>query len=358
MANTTPIHAGHGNWESPQFDHHNYKTTFDWVAAGLKLKYLPTRKTTREALRAVRRTLLGRLGAEHAAWLFLDSDLDDAKAVWSGSRNVGAGGFGKTVLYTGHDQKRGDQIDSLVVKNIDQYSLEFNVWKYPGLHKEAAILSDVNKQDPSCRTNFLRRFTFNEVNRRQRLYLEFCPHGDINRIRSRYMLYDQWLPELWVWCIFEQLCEGLLVLQQPAHHTTVMAGHGETWAEDPPERETMYVIHCDLKPNNILACDGNGKYLAEVDIAIYPEAQLGDFGVAHYDFADNSDNPSSIRGGTTFYRPPVCVVPCHLRGNSATNQKHRKISNGALQAPEPGILHPTRLTCPWARNSTCGASAE
>ena len=306
------VHAGHGDWISPKFWREGYQHRMAGWIDRLRTKKLPARKIAREALRAYRKITLGVENEEATDFLYAQIEHDDERIVWSGSRVLGRGTFGVATLYTGHDSRTAEQVDSLVLKEGDLQSEVQGFVPVPGqepvggLAKDAAILADLNKQDPHNRTNFLRRFAFDQMNERQRSYMEHCAM-DLNRLKARYCLFDKYLPELYIWHVFEQLCEGLIVLQRPPHPTTVMMEHArlDELHQGAVDRNTMYCINCDLKLHNVFSCFETTTYsFGEGQSATYPDVQIGDFGTAEYVFPDNSENPYNLINGTGFQFPP------------------------------------------------------
>ena len=192
-SDTTPgVRGGHGDWVCPNFNEEDIERGVgDWNTK-IRTTGLQAMKVARESLRALRKTALGAARDEELNFFFADIEHDDANTVWSGSRVLGAGSFGKATLYTGHDINTAQQLDCLVVKE-GEHRDESDVFERPGLAREAAILADYNKQDSMNRTNFLRRFAYSPVCQKQRLYLEFCEHGDLYRMKTRYVLFMKFL---------------------------------------------------------------------------------------------------------------------------------------------------------------------
>ena len=197
MANIPPIRAGHGNWVSPNFWRKYHQHGIGWINR-LRKKRLPAKKIAREVLRAYRKTMLGVNANAATNSLFAQIENDDENAVWSGSRALGRGTFGVATLYTGHDPSTGEQVDSLVLKEgalqavVDRFVRAPGEDRVEGLAKDAAILADLNKQDPTNRTNFLRRFAYNKLAETQRYYLEHCAM-DLERMKFRYGMCDKYL---------------------------------------------------------------------------------------------------------------------------------------------------------------------
>ena len=55
------------------------------------------------------------------------------------------------------------------------------------------INRDLNKHDPAGRINFLRRYRFNKPSALQRLFMLYSPPGDLDRLRTRYAIWDEYL---------------------------------------------------------------------------------------------------------------------------------------------------------------------
>jgi hypothetical protein len=134
-----------------------------------------------------------------------------------------------------------------------------------------------------------------------RLYLHFCPFGDLGRMlwdyeemHQKYPIYK--VPEPFMWYVFDTLVDAGLVLEQ-----------GGTENLPPPEEKSwLEIVHRDLKPDNVfLEVPGRGY-------PRYPMSKLADFGLAFETRRDAPGNPEMWNrgGGTEGY---CSKSPSHIR---------------------------------------------
>lgn len=245
--------------------------------------------------------------------LFHSDPKDNAEdAQWLPVRMLGEGGFGRVGLWEKRDATDG-KIDELVCKETD-LRLEANPYYpeevdeevgRPRLLREAVIQRDINKQYPGV-TPHLRRYKFLAERRglvegRYRFYMEFCPHGTLERLRRLYRCWDTYLPEVFVWHVFLRLATAGEALRAAPPDDTVLF----------PEKITMdktrnaFCIHLDMKPVNVLLGSPDPKATNQ-----FPDPLLNDFGISEYTWYGNyENNPFDLwQQGTHSYKPPVRSV--------------------------------------------------
>lgn len=141
---------------------------------------------------------------------------------------------------------------------------------------EAAVLQDIL---PDRHPNIINLLAFEPYDLDgARYYFEYCPGGDLHRLVNRYRAHGAFLPEPFIWHVYEQLLSALAFLHR---------------GFDPrcPDRDRKGICHRDLKPTNVfLRPDAAGS--------VYPDVVLADFGHATLDFATYEP------AGTTFWQPP------------------------------------------------------
>lgn len=129
-----------------------------------------------------------------------------------------------------------------------------------------------------------------------RYYLEYSPYGDLETLKQRYKAFNKYLPELFLWHLFNSLAKAALVLEQDTLF----------W-------KPCFVVHHDIKPSNILlgyeatkSRDHNVTGGLDGEAVGYPCIKLGDFGIADLIEGDNPQTMRAIgRVGTMGYLAPV-----------------------------------------------------
>ncbi|GAB1741094.1 hypothetical protein NU219Hw_g6342t1 [Hortaea werneckii] len=154
-----------------------------------------------------------------------------------------------------------------------------------------------------------------------RLYLEFAPHGDLYQFMSWYndempvrrevsgeseddlaeLEYRdslnafhgsreanelKWLPEPFIWACFESLTKAGLLMEQGS-------------LDENPLTKWDLIVHFDLKPSNVFLGMPSAK-----SFACYPQAKLGDFGLAQLFSPDDEDYEVYCGRGTAYCRAP------------------------------------------------------
>lgn len=208
-----------------------------------------------------------------------------------------------------------------------------------------------------------RRFLHDQVHR---IYMEFCPHGDLKRLYRRYRkfrfvcrlvrngfevlnLSRLYMPEPFLWDVFRHLVE-----------TAVAMRYGPTdggWAGHE-------IVHRDIKPGNsptpdffptIVNANCDPVFLDKEDmkdgIPFYPLSKLGDWGLARETHADDPDNPTRLRqAGTPGYKAPVSAIFASAR--TANVERYQEQKEPPLLVPEshpaPILVH----TNVWAIGAT------
>lgn len=129
-----------------------------------------------------------------------------------------------------------------------------------------------------------------------RYYLEYAPYGTLANLLARYKASNRYLPELFLWHVFNSLAKALLVLEQGTANR-----HVET-----------SLIHFDIKPENIFlgyeaakSSDPDVTGGLDGEIFNYPSIKLADFGLARVFVEDTEPSMEEIgaRGTPTYFAP-------------------------------------------------------
>ena len=139
---------------------------------------------------------------------------DDIDHEWRPIRILGSGAFGVVSLW--RKEKGSDIIDEVAIKEAARPQGDEIEEAGPaiilGLPKEAVINADLNSQSDSENIGFLRNFRFYDERSKKdidkgtyRFYFNFCPYDDLDTLARRYRMWDQWLPELFIWHVLIQL---------------------------------------------------------------------------------------------------------------------------------------------------------
>ncbi|KAE9367894.1 kinase-like protein [Stipitochalara longipes BDJ] len=170
---------------------------------------------------------------------------------WKGKKVLGEGGQG----IVGHWTYEGEDRDQKTVKDLAvKQALRFGPaysWG-DGLESEARWLSMLARAKTPHIVKMYKHL-FEEEGQRtfsqdwglvQRIYLEFCPGGDLSGWLSKYIYNPRNISEEDLWSIFQCLARGVFAI----HHGS----------EDPSSERYMpnnELVHFDLKPQNILIGD-------------------------------------------------------------------------------------------------------
>ena len=242
---------------------------------------------------------------------------ENEDASWTAIRILGAGNFGKVALY--RRILDGEIVDEIAIKevrrptNLEGDSLDEVrnqkgglIARYEGLPREAVFNSILLQQESSEHIGFLRKFhcyaDATDTHGMYRFFFNYCPFDSLSTLARKYRIWDAWLPELFLWHVLIQLLKGIQVLEKRPPKDSIIHIK-RSWKD-------AFLIHLDLKPDNILLDYGTGEDGPSLD-AHYPHVRIADFGISEYTSEHDDDNPDCLDGGTIGYRPPVSPKYCN-----------------------------------------------
>lgn len=190
---------------------------------------------------------------------------------WKYRGTLGTGSWGHAALWQKVDEKGEWMVDQLVIKEAympgDKFDQE-SYWVgslYRRIVKEEKISRDLSALGNGSESIVKSRgYAIYETLRMVRIYMEYCPHGDLEETIERYLARGNKVPERQVWCIFEALIDALCLLKCGGlPGGTKRAG----WKG---------ILHRDLKPANVFLSSPSDQGSWEG----IPRAKMGDFGLA------------------------------------------------------------------------------
>ncbi|KAI5367232.1 Putative serine/threonine-protein kinase, active [Septoria linicola] len=131
-----------------------------------------------------------------------------------------------------------------------------------------------------------RRVQVDEDSRKFRMWMEYCPNGDLYQLLERHWKAGVRVPVEFILYVFKAMVDACLVMKQGS-----MAPFKDSWEQ---------IVHRDLKPDNVFLG------LPRSTFANYPEPKLADFGLAIVTSPSDATNPElyNLGAGTKGYLPP------------------------------------------------------
>ena len=206
-------------------------------------------------------------------WAF--SRLVPGDLEWLGDdEEVGAGSSGSVVRWMKKDQD-GNILDEVAVKTIPYEDKDdFPPCRIKGLNQEAGLQLQLNSLGCESIVH-LRGFKFSPTEDCSRLYLEYAPHGNLERLRFRYRCMQRYLPEPFLWRVFFSFAQACVAMHTKGIWTNLATN------ERYGKASTM--LHFDIKLENVVLGNeppSDGETDFENISLRYPLALLADFGSA------------------------------------------------------------------------------
>ncbi|KAI9877553.1 MAG: hypothetical protein M1830_003601, partial [Pleopsidium flavum] len=261
------------------------------VDSGVENKYgtTPYDADQSEAVRGVADRDNAELWGEEAA-AFIASAPGAHEPGWVGKRPLGEGGFGRAGLWELQDEE-GNVRQRMVIKE-NMKGRKRGDWDRERPN-EVYIMQCLRQITCPSIVKLLsyRRFPRYETHR---IYLEYCPHGDLRKLYKRYKAWRHYIPEPFLWQVFYNLTQAAAAMYfGPGYRTS-----DKSWTD-------FEIVHRDIKPGNIFLGDETTPGSSTIRASHYPTAKIGDFGLAVITFPDDENNPLAFRGsGTRGYLAP------------------------------------------------------
>ncbi|KAK4503448.1 hypothetical protein PRZ48_004363 [Zasmidium cellare] len=181
-------------------------------------------------------------------------------------------------------------------------------------HGEMATITNTVVQPYNPLTAQLIHDLVSRNTRSYRLYTAYCEHNDLKEIIRHYRSVGQPIPEPFIWSVAEALMECALAME---------LGHTNVLNTNPTTANRQQIVHRDLKPTNVFLTAPNPAHFPA-----YPQAKVGDFGLAIQTSQTDPNNPHWYQGaGTWGYWAPengafvnqVTLAPLGPRMLACTN---------------------------------------
>ncbi|ERF72103.1 hypothetical protein EPUS_02894 [Endocarpon pusillum Z07020] len=213
---------------------------------------------------------------------------------WFPVRPLGKGGFGGVAVWEKRDSL-GNVVEETALKQ-SKWDLSLALPDQQHNAREGAIMYQLNHMN-SDYIVFMKAFRClidpENTGATWRFYFEYCPYGDLGRLKSRYKAWGTYLPEAFLWRTFHSMAEVARLMKNGKFRELNM--------ESAPTIPCV-LIHSDIKPPNIfLGYHAHPKSPWHV----YPVVKVGDFGLASLTNHLDPRNPQSfVKNGTAWYLPP------------------------------------------------------
>lgn len=161
---------------------------------------------------------------------------------WRFKHPLGRGGYGAVALFDRNDRRTQDLTDQVAVKTTAA-RLTDAVDRSLGMSKEAALMGQTNDLHVDGMMS-LRDYKYYQEDQQWKLYFEYCPYGDLERLRIRYKAFGRYLPEAFLWHLFYWLAST--ATEYSAMNSWVNIDSNR-WGDDV---RRGFLLHSDIKPQN------------------------------------------------------------------------------------------------------------
>ncbi|KUJ19058.1 kinase-like protein [Mollisia scopiformis] len=190
---------------------------------------------------------------------------------WKPVRVLGRGGQGVVGYWTYEGPDRDKKtLKDVAVKQAVKAGPTYR-WG-DGLEKESQLLHLLQKANTPHIVRMYRQL-YEEVGQQtdefdhgivHRIFLEYCPGGDLHDWLGKWMNQNKPIPEYELWCVFQCLARACMVLDRGSEDLARQAWVGTE------------IVHFDLKLENVLV----GATLDDTEHRNTPSYKMSDFGLA------------------------------------------------------------------------------
>ncbi|KAM3424752.1 hypothetical protein BST61_g6736 [Cercospora zeina] len=247
---------------------------------------------------------------------FDDSKIPGPDGTWFFKEPIGEGAAGQATLWTKLSPD-GSVIARVVLKevflNTESKWSETEHWNGPISNREPleyAIAHHLNALADSENILLHIDYGLHEARAMYRLYLEYCEHGDLQKVIKAHMTAEKRPSTRAVWAVFEALAAAAVLMDR-----------GEFSSETPNGDYSKGVFHHDIKPPNVFLAAPDEESWLEI-----PTVKLGDYDLAIW----KSDPKSSRIGvGTPSYMAHE-AAECAQGKDSVHSQEHMFTSKSEI----------------------------
>lgn len=217
----------------------------------------------------------------------------DRSMEWVCCGEVGSGGMGSAVVWVQVNDE-GKIQDRIVRKDLHKKDTIWDnedMWHLDSDEKmwysmEFCTQQTAQRCEGASNVVRVRKEELKMDDKECRIYVEFCPFGNLEKLILQNNAIQRRIPEAWMWMAFSALVDCGLVLEQGG----VRKKQIDFWQ----------IIHRDMKPKNIFI-----DLPRDDDWPRYAQPKLGDFGLAIVTHPDDEENPELyLAAGTKGYRAP------------------------------------------------------
>ena len=187
------------------------------------------------------------------------------------------------------------------------------------LAKEAFVQSQLTNDRPECFIK-LKGYRYYKSEGRCRYYMEYAKHGSLEQIRKWHRAWDTYLPEEFLWTVFHELALAVAAMER-------CPGRWQPYsnAQRDQQNPANYILHVDLKADNVFLCDRTRLRPPITFAHEYPQIKIGDLGLAQVTGPADPDKSGHPNNAFNFF---------HLGGQECRTPEQRRFGQ-AFGPPGP-----------------------